>query len=69
MKFQYNAFVNDVFISINQIYSLCCDYQDLYFGEANYANNYAKYQTEIDKALENQAKFFEEINFGILLKP
>ena len=43
MKFQYNSFVNDVFVSINEIYSLCCDYQDLYFGEVDFLNNFKKY--------------------------
>lgn len=27
IKFQYNAIINDISISTNEFYSLCCEYQ------------------------------------------
>ena len=43
LKFQYNAVVNDLSISTNEFYSLCCEYQELYFGEEEFVKNYKKY--------------------------
>lgn len=68
LKIQYNALVNDVSVSTNEFYSLCCEYQELYFGEEEFIKNFKKYEIDIDTTLKNESKFFEEINFGALLK-
>lgn len=55
-------------VSTNEFYSLCIEYQELYFGDEEFLKNYKKYEADIDNALANQCVFFKEINFGTLLK-
>jgi hypothetical protein len=43
--------VNDLSISTNELYSLCCDYQEMYFGEDEFVKNYNKYELDIDSTL------------------
>ena len=53
MKFNYNALVNDMSVSTNEFYSLCIEYQELYFGDEEFLKNYKKYEADIDNALAN----------------
>lgn len=52
LKFNYNAIVNDISVSTNEFYSLCCEYQELYFGDDEFIKNYKKYESDIDAALD-----------------
>ena len=53
LKFNYNALVNDMSVSTNEFYSLCIEYQELYFGDEEFLKNYKKYEADIDNALAN----------------
>ena len=68
LKMQYNDFINDLSASHNEYFALCMEYQELYFGNEEYIKNYKKYESDIDVTLENERKFFLEINFGCLLQ-
>ena len=68
VKKNYEEIINDLEASVNQLFPLCCEYQELYFGSEEFLNNFKKYEADITVVLEKEKNFFDEINFGVLKK-
>ena len=68
IKKKYNEIINDIESSVNELFSLCCQYQEIYFGVEEFISNFKKYENDINNVLEKEKGFFDEISFSALKK-
>jgi hypothetical protein len=69
LKASVSSMVHDYSESTNEFYSLCCEYEAIYFGQEEFVTNFKKYEGDIDKTLEKETAFMTaELGFKNLVE-